>query len=218
MQNILLVEDHQFVIDAIAQSFAAQFQIVQAKNGQQMRGVLRRSKPQLVLLALELDGEGDSLHLLQELVEQGHKVIAISAKPVDSMLRASMYLGAYAYLDKTAGITQLRTTVEAVLQGHYVYPPDLVLRILHDPGEALPNLTKGELKVLEQLMHSPMPSNDEIAATLFISPGRVKNILTALFLKFNVEKRQDLLQEARRRGYFPGMHTARLVGFKTSKR
>lgn len=218
MQNILLVEDHQFVIDAIAQSFAAQFQIVQAKNGQQMRSAIRRARPQLVVLALELEEASDSLHLLQELVEQKHKVIAISAQPVNNMLRASMYLGAYAYLDKSAGITQLRSTVDAVLQGHYVYPPDLVLRILHDPGEALPNLTKGELKVLEQLMRSPMPSNDEIATNICVSPGRVKNILTALFLKFQVERRQDLLQEARRRGYFPGMHTARLVGFKATSR
>ena len=214
MQNLLLVEDHQFVIDAVRAAFEQRFQLNLANNAPQMRVLLKKSKPQLALLALELDDGGDSLHLLQELVAQRCPTIVLSNKKADGAIRACMYLGAHAFLDKSAGLEQLASSVTAVLAGHYVFPPDLVLKVLHNPQESLPNLTKSEVRVLAQLMQIPMPSNLDIAQNLCVSPGRVKNIITALFQKFNVLKRQDLQAEAQRRGYFSGMHEARFSGFQ----
>lgn len=214
MQNLLLVEDHQFVIDAVRAAFDQRFQLILANNAQQMRAALKKSKPQLALLALELDGAGDSLHLLQELVAQRCPTIVLSSKKADGAIRACMYLGAHAFLDKSAGFAQLESSIDAVLAGHYVFPPDLVLKVLHNPQESLPNLTKSEVRVLAQLMQVPMPSNLDIAQNLCVSPGRIKNVITALFQKFNVLKRQDLQVEAQRRGYFAGMHEARFSGFR----
>jgi DNA-binding CsgD family transcriptional regulator len=68
-------------------------------------------------------------------------------------------------------------------------------------------MSKRELDVLNQVFVVPVRPNEAISEALHLSTGRVKNILTDLFRKFEVNTRHELSLEARRRGYHPEQRT-----------
>ncbi|MBL4629842.1 MAG: helix-turn-helix transcriptional regulator [Paraglaciecola sp.] len=59
-------------------------------------------------------------------------------------------------------------------------------------------LTIAEMDVMKELMHGY--SNKKIAIQLGISPNTVKYRLKAIFTKFEVSKRNDLVQLVRQKG------------------
>ena len=210
MPTILLIHPHAIICQGIQNLLGKRYQFIVVEDKKQIRAILKQEQIDMVLLSLEYQKEEDSLFLLQDLAGKGQRVVMLSSGDIDHITRACIMLGAYGFLDKSQGLDILEHTINQVLAGEYVLPPALVAKVISEPHEMLPALTKREIQVLDSLFYFPVPSNEEIAAALFISPGRVKNINTQLFEKFGVEDRHNLAHEVRRRGYFPGLHLFRL--------
>ncbi len=207
---LLIIDDHRLVAEAFAQILAQDYRVIIATGKKQMQQVLRNQRPAIALLDLYLAQEGDGLHLLPELLERGVKVLIFSGTTDQVALRASIRLGAHGYVSKSGDMAQLRVALHAVQGGHLAFPQELLAQALREPRNMVPFLSEREILLLDMLLTQPMPGNEEMAGKLRISTGRVKNCLTDLYAKFDVDSRHALVEEARRRGYFPGIHPARM--------
>ncbi|WP_338845945.1 response regulator transcription factor [Massilia sp. W12] len=212
-----MIDDHKLLMDALSINLSDNFRVTAVSNRREMRLALRNEKYAVALLDLYLGQEGDGLSLLPELLERGAKVLIFSGTSDQAAIRASIRMGAHGFVDKAWELRHLHAALRAVLDDHLAYPQELLSQVLREPKNMVPYLSEREVMLLDMLLKQPMPSNEEMAAVLLISTGRVKNCLTELYSKFNVENRHALVDEARRRGYFPGMHPARMAGKIRSK-
>lgn len=217
MQNLLLVDDHQLIAQSISKALAPNFRVTSARNPREMREALKKDSFSIALLDLYLADDGDGLYLMPELQKASTKVIILSGTATESSLRACIKLGAHGFVDKAHNMQNLLDAIEAVNADHLAYPPQVLAQVIQESENVIPHLTERETKILNLLVNEPTPSNDSIAQALFVSPGRIKNCLTSLFEKFAVSNRHALLQEAKRRGYFTGMHPARMANKKPKK-
>ena len=211
MQTILIVHPYEIVCEGIALHYRNRFQVIISHNAKEMRAALHQHEIAAVLLSLQFPEEGDGLYLLEELAKQAHKVIVLSTGGVDYGTRLCFRYGAYAFLDRQRNFHDLDDALDKVLQGHRVLSGEMMNEVMSEMHTSVPNLNSKQVEILNCLFAVPMPNNDEIALTLKVSPGRIKNILTQTFVKFGVKSRHALLHEARRVGYFPNMHPSRMA-------
>jgi DNA-binding NarL/FixJ family response regulator len=120
---------------------------------------------------------------------------------------AGMRAGARGYVLKEAEPEELRRAVEAAQRGEVMLCPIIASKVLEhfrtDPGAAKPQLpyerlTQRELEVLQSAADGL--TNREIAERLFISEKTVKNHISNIFSKLNVNDRTQAILYALRQG------------------
>ncbi len=210
MHNLLMIDDHKLLTEALTHNLGNDYRVTAVTTRREMQQALRSERYAVALLDLYLAHEGDGLSLLPDLLERGAKVLIFSGTADQAAIRASIRLGAHGYVDKARDLSQLHLALRAVLSDHLAYPQELLAQALREPRNMVPYLSEREVLLLDMLLTQPMPGNEDMARKLQISTGRVKNCLTDLYAKFHVESRHALVEEARRRGYFSGMHPARM--------
>src|SRR3979411_183106 len=127
--RFLIADDHPMVRDALAsalgQAFAAA-DIGMAGSLAQVQAALER-EPETDALLLDLDMPGmDGLTGLA-LLRSGHPtvpIIVVSAAREAGIVRRAYDFGASAYIDKSASLEEIASTVRAVLDGEIFTPPD----------------------------------------------------------------------------------------------
>ena len=207
MQKIMIVDDHEMIIDCVVNGLRDQFDVVVAKNADKMREFISNDKFALVLMDLDLrDGVG-GIDLLPELNSAHVPVMILSGTADKAALRTCVAMGVRGFFDKRDSESKLLPSIQAVLAGHQSFPDGVLASLHQDDHDKLPRMSRRELDVLNQVFAVPVRPNEEIAEALHLSTGRVKNILTDLFRKFEVNTRHELSLEARRRGYHPEQRT-----------
>ncbi len=216
LPSLLIVDDHRAVLEGLQHCFQTEYRVTLAHDLGAMRRVLRQQQFDVVLLDLFLGEAGDGLHALPELLRYQCRVIMVAGSESqaleDATIRACLQMGAHGYVSKRWELARFKQAIAAVLSNHLAYPQSVLAQALREPRNSLPFLSERETALLNLLLQSPMPSNEEMAAALHISTGRVKNCLTELYSKFKVDSRHTLVQKARELGYFPGIHPARMAG------
>ena len=87
----------------------------------------------------------------------------------------------------------LIAVIRKVMTGQTVYAPELVANMI--TAESNP-LTERELAVLGEVASGL--SSKQIAASLFLSEGTVRNYLSAIFSKLGVHNRIEAIEMAKR--------------------
>ena len=201
--KILIVDDHKMFAQGLSFIFQPHFEPVWADSAEMMNEYIQRDKFALVLLDLDLGSNTDPFALLAKLCSDGIRTIVVSGTATKADQRTIVALGARGFMDKVSPSSELIAAVDAVLAGHRSFP-DGMLESLYTTGENdIPHLTSRESTVLDQLMRNPLTNNIVIAAELHVSEGRVRNVLSDIFRKFGVNSRYKLVNEAKRRGYYP---------------
>ena len=97
------------------------------------------------------------------------------------------------YLLKDSPSDDLIAVIRKVMTGQTVYAPELVANMV--TAESNP-LTERELAVLGEVASGL--SSKQIAASLFLSEGTVRNYLSAIFSKLGVHNRIEAIEMAKR--------------------
>jgi len=138
------------------------------------------------------------------------QVLALTTFDDDEDVFAALRAGAVGYLLKDVSSTRLVEALVAAKRGESVLQPSvaakLVARVARLPAEtpraqplATP-LSERELEVVRLL--SDGRSNREIAKTLFLAEGTVKNLVTSVLSKLQVRDRTQAALRARELGLF----------------
>lgn len=219
--TIVVVDDHplfrQGVIDSL--SLESDLSIVgQAENGQQGLELIRKFRPQVAVIDVNLgDMNGQVLTLRIGAEKLPTRVVLLTAYDDHGQRIYGLRAGASAYSSKDIRPEALARMVRIVASGWYVVNDQVYdAQEMNDwlmsqtPGgalEALPHmvapplqlLSEREMEVLKCL--SSGLSNKEIGLALGISHQTVKNHVTSLMHKLRVDDRTQAVLYALRYGW-----------------
>ncbi len=197
--RILIVDDHEMVRLGLTSLLARypQFRVVaQAKNGEQAQRHAQYFKPDVIIMDVRLPGK-NGIEITREIMRQKTetKVIILTSYSQEEQLFEAINAGAYAYLLKQVGSDDLIRALEAVMRGEAWIDPKMTRAVLKRVCEgqyqfdakAFAILSRQELRILALI--SKGKSNKEIAKTLNITTGTVRNYISNLTRKLNVNTR-----------------------------
>ncbi len=204
MKKVLLVDDHAFLRDALAEVMRRQFpqaQVLEAGTLQATRSLLAvHADVELLLLDLSLP-DGNGLQALPGLHRAtAARIVVMSADERIETVNAALEAGAAGYLPKTLGGDSMLAAVQRVLAGG-VYVPALAFgaRAALPLTEPAPTLSPRQRDVLGWLVAGA--ANKVIARELDIAEATVKSHVTAIFEAFGVANRTQVVVEVARRGW-----------------
>ncbi|MCS7009909.1 MAG: response regulator transcription factor [Anaerolineales bacterium] len=217
--TILVVEDHplfrQGVINAL--SLESEFQIVgEAADGETAWMLIRTLQPTIAIVDINLpvlNGVQLSYRVAQEKLST--RVILLTAYDDKEQILHAALAGACGYCSKEIEPRQLIETVRQVVLGNYVLqgqvfsPKEFMVwlnqqmgknrPLYSEPGSPFHPLSDREMEVLTCMVKGM--SNKEIALALKISHQTVKNHVTSILRKFNVEDGTQAVVYALKHGW-----------------
>jgi DNA-binding NarL/FixJ family response regulator len=212
--RILLVDDHQVVLEGLASMLASQSQrVVIAAATTEADEALRLAaerQPDVVLLDVRLRG-ASGLDLCQELVRRqpGLKVVFFTVYDDEQYLFQALRVGAAGFLLKTTTGPELADHLDRVMEGDVAVDPALAGRVAMtaarlQSGEFWPGartgLTQRESEVLGLMVRGL--SNRAIALRLSIGEDTVKTHARGVYRKLEVSDRAQAVAAALREGIF----------------
>ena len=183
--------------------------VAEAEDGQQAVDAVRRHRPAVVLMDIQMPGM-DGLEATRRILgEQGNatRVLILTTFERDDYVFQALQIGASGFLLKTAPPEDLVTAVRVVARGEALLSPSVTRRVIqefaasrrHVPRSPdLDRLTQRELEVLRLLAEGL--SNAEIAARLYLSEATVKTHTSNVLAKLGLRDRVQAVIFAHRQG------------------
>ena len=190
--RVVLVDDHAVVRSGLAQLLGGTDDIDvvgQAGTGEEALGVVRETRPDVVVMDLQMpgvDGVEATRRLLAE--DLGCEVLVLTSFSDHARIVAALDAGAVGYLLKDADPEEVIGGVRAVSRGESPLNPRVARQLLAARSEAPSvELTPREAEVLGLVRHGL--ANKQIARRLGISERTVKAHLTNVFQRIGVVDR-----------------------------
>jgi len=211
--RVVVAEDQQVIRRAFAAmlSLEPDIDVVgQAADGVEAIEMVRAWQPDIVLMDLRMPRGGGIAAIRRIVAEHSDtRVIVLTTFDNDELVFEAISAGAHAYLLKEATEQEILATVRAVRRGESGLSPKIArtvldrLRSLHpateEPGDDQPvePLTAREEAILALVAEGR--TNRSIAETVFLAEGTVKNYVSRIMEKLNVQSRTELAVKATRR-------------------
>jgi two-component system, NarL family, response regulator DevR len=209
--TLLVVDDHEVVRQGLVALLGRrpEFHVV-AEAGTVAEAVdaARRFQPNLVIMDVRLP-DGSGIEACREIRAElpDTRVVMLTSYPDEDAVLSAIVAGASGYLLKQVRARDLVAALESVARGESLLDPAVTGRVLDrvrriatssEPDE-LAQLTPQEQKIL--LLVAEGKTNKEIAADVFLSDKTVKNYVSSILAKLNLERRaQAAAYMARIRG------------------
>ncbi len=196
--KILLAEDQAMVRGALAALLGMEpnFEITQAEDGDKAWLLLKQHQFDILLTDIEMPGRS-GLELAQYLIQQQSttKIIVITTFGRSGYIRRAIDMGVSGFLLKDAPSEQLIQAIYRIMDGKRVIDGELAMMAL---GESDP-LNDKERRALR--LAAEGKTTVEIANTLHLSEGTVRNYLSEAIAKLNAANRVDAARIARQKGW-----------------
>jgi DNA-binding NarL/FixJ family response regulator len=197
--RLLVVDDHEVVRQGLVALLDRRpgFQVVaEAGTVEEAIAQARLHQPDIVVMDVRLpDGSGVEAcrEIRAELPET--RVIMLTSFPDDEAVLSAIVAGASGYLLKQIRARDLVAALEAVGRGESLLDPAVTERVLErvrrmasgQSDDELSVLTPQEQKIL--MLVAEGKTNKQIAADVFLSDKTVKNYVSSILSKLNLERR-----------------------------
>lgn len=199
--RLLICDDQAIVCEGLRAMLAPvpQIEVVGvAKNGMEALDLTRRFQPDLVLMDLKMP-KMNGIQATKAIREQfpAVRVLVLTTYDADEWVINAIRNGAAGYLLKDTPQEELVKAILYTVKGWNPIDPQVAGKILervaHQPALNVPDqklvsqLSDREREVL-RLLASGL-SNTDIAQTLFLSEGTIKNYVSIIFAKLGVTDR-----------------------------
>ena len=205
MIRVAVVDDHPHVAIALRTLLdeTPDIQLVaESRHGSEVSALIRKTHPDVLLLDVFIEAEFDALSTVRDLrVNFPHlKVCLLSAYIEPSLVRDLLQAGVHGYILKDDDyVSRIDTIIREIADGQIYLSPQAyeALAKATRSGGKEQVLSEREVEVL-RLAKRGLP-NPQIAQVLHISPGTVRNHLSAIYRKLDVHSRYEALQIAEER-------------------
>jgi two-component system, NarL family, response regulator DesR len=200
MIRVLIAEDQAMVRGALASLLALEGDIEVVAGVDRGDGVLAaasKTRPDVALLDIEmpgLDGITVAGELARELPETRSLILTTFGRP--GYMRRALAQGASGFLLKDAPSSELAAAIREVAAGRTAIDPALAAAAITE-GES--PLTRREHEVLAAAATHDTAA--DIAATLHLSEGTVRNYLSAAIRKLGARNRREAVEVATEKGW-----------------
>jgi len=197
--SLLIVDDHEVVRQGLAALLGRrpEFQVVaEAGTVAEAVAAARKFRPDLVVMDVRLP-DGSGIEACREIRAEmpDTRVVMLTSYPDEDAVLSAIIAGASGYLLKQVRARDLVSALETVGRGESLLDPAVTGRVLErirriataDQPDELAQLTSQEQKIL--LLVAEGKTNKEIAADVFLSDKTVKNYVSSILAKLNLERR-----------------------------
>ena len=209
--RLLVVDDHEVVRQGLVALLdrRAGFEVVaQAGTVAESIEQARQFQPDIVVMDVRLP-DGSGIEACREIRAElpATKVIMLTSYPDEEAVMSAIIAGASGYLLKQIRARDLVAALETVGRGESLLDPGVTEKVLErvrrmasgDVTDELSALTAQERKIL--MLVAEGKTNKEIAADVFLSDKTVKNYVSSILSKLDLERRaQAAAFVARHRG------------------
>jgi DNA-binding NarL/FixJ family response regulator len=198
--RVLLVDDHALFrsgVRTLLEQRGANI-VGEADTGDEAVRQVRELAPDVILMDLDMPGLGGVEATRQIAVTAPlTRVLVLTVSEQDSDVMDAILAGACGYLLKESSVEELLTGIRAAAAGESIVSPSIAARLLQrlratepppPPSAELRSvLSERELEVLKLIAQGK--ENGQIAAELHISPKTVKNHISNILMKLQIDNR-----------------------------
>lgn len=207
--NVMVTDDHRMMREGLRQLLEVDGDIkvvAEAADGIECLSMLESSRPDVILLDINmprLDGMTTLKRIRESYPDQ--KVILVTIHNEVEYLYKAYNIGVNGYVLKDSGSVALKKAIRVVNDGGLYIEPVLIpalkdrLESKDNKEEELELLTKREFQILKLVAQGLY--NKEIADVLGVTEKTVKNHITSLFKKIDVNDRTQAAVYAIKNGY-----------------
>jgi DNA-binding NarL/FixJ family response regulator len=205
-----VVDDHEVVRQGLVALFDRRegFQVV-AEAGTVADAIeqARRHEPDIVIMDVRLP-DGSGIEACREIRAErpATRVVMLTSYPDEEAVLSAIVAGAAGYLLKQVRARDLVAALEAVGRGESLLDPAVTEKVLErvrriatgGQSDEVAMLTSQEQKIL--MLVAEGMTNKEIAADVFLSDKTVKNYVSSILSKLNLERRAQAAAFVAKRG------------------
>jgi DNA-binding NarL/FixJ family response regulator len=208
--RVMLVDDHDLFRTGLRNLLEEQgLQIVaEASDGSAAVSLVRELAPDVVVMDLNMPGM-NGIEATREIARQAPltRVVVLTISDEDDDVIDAIVAGACGYLLKDSSIQDLMQGIRAASVGEALISPHIAAKVLQclrasgldsETVAGGPELSDRETEVLRLIANGM--DNAEIAQDLHISPKTVKNHISNILMKLQIENRIQAAVYAVRRG------------------
>ncbi len=206
MIRVAVVDDHPHVaiaLRALLDKTPDLRLVAEASRGSEVFALVQRTHPHVLLLDLLLEPQFDALSAVRDLrANFPHlRVCLLSAHLEPTFVHDLLEAGVCGYILKDDDyVTRIETIIRDLAEGRLYLSPqahEALAQATYQVGDR-ELLTERERDIL-RLAQRGLP-NPQIAQALHLSPGTVRNHLSAIYRKLGVHSRYEALSIAEERG------------------
>jgi DNA-binding NarL/FixJ family response regulator len=197
--RLLIVDDHEVVRQGLVALLDRRpsFQVVaEAGTVEEAIAAARRFEPDLVVMDVRLP-DGSGVEACREIRAElpATRVVMLTSFPDDEAVFSAIVAGASGYLLKQIRARDLVAALERVGRGESLLDPAVTEKVLArvrqiaagETHDELAGLTSQERRIL--MLVAEGKTNKEIAGEIFLSDKTVKNYVSSILAKLNLERR-----------------------------
>jgi DNA-binding NarL/FixJ family response regulator len=175
----------------------------EAENGRDALNLIRRSRPDVVLMDIrmpDLDGIAALRQITADPALSGVRVIMLTTFELDEYVFDALQAGAAGFLIKDSDPADMLRAIRLVAAGESLLSPSVTRRVIESftsrsplrrPHPRLAELTEREREVLGLIGEGL--SNEEIAARLVVSPATARTHVSRAMVKLGARDRAQLV-------------------------
>jgi two-component system response regulator DevR len=199
--KIMVVDDHEVVrlgLRGLLERQPGWEVVAEASTGDEAVARALEYRPDVVVMDIRLAGSS-GIDACRRIISQSPetRVVMLTSYAEDELLFDAIAAGAAGYVLKQIGSDELVRAIETVGRGEALIDPSLTRRVLARVREAarkeafaaFSDLTEQELRVLSLI--SEGKTNREIAESLYLGEGTVRNYVSNILGKLGVSNRAE---------------------------
>ncbi|MFC4386258.1 response regulator [Gracilibacillus marinus] len=197
MIRIVLAEDQQLLLGALGAllDLEEDMQIVgKANNGAEVIRLVEEENPDICIMDIEMPVM-TGLDAAEHLKDTTCKVIILTTFARPGYFERARTAGVRGYLLKDSPSEELADSIRKIMNGKKIYAPELVDLAFTESNP----LTSREIDVM-RLMAKGKPTKT-IAKELFLSHGTVRNYISVILDKLEVDNRVEALSKVNEKGW-----------------
>jgi two-component system, NarL family, response regulator DesR len=198
MIRIVIAEDQRMMLGALGSllNLEDDMEVVgKACNGEKAISLVHQYQPDVCIMDIEMPVKS-GLDAAEELKGLDCKVIILTTFARSGYFQRALKAGVSGYLLKDSPSEELASSIRSVMAGRRIYAPELMDDVY---GEENP-LTEREKEVL--LLIADGKNTKEIADQLFIKTGTVRNYISTILDKLEVQNRIEAITRFKEKGWF----------------
>lgn len=210
--RVLLVDDHKTMLwglERLIEGEQPRMQVIgKATNKIETFVILKLSKPDVILLDIDLNGE-NSLDFLEELLQESQaRVLVLTASQDPVMHQRAIINGASGVVLKNENAEVILRAIQYVHAGELWFDRAATSRLLRSLNAPVPTFSKAtelsriatltpkERQVVIAMALIPGARNKVVADRLCMSEHTLRNHLTGIYAKLDLENRLELCMYA----------------------
>ncbi|MGN8647191.1 response regulator [Gracilibacillus sp. HCP3S3_G5_1] len=197
MIRIVLAEDQQLLLGALGAllDLEKDMEVVgKASNGEEVLALVKKEKPDICLMDIEMPVM-TGLDAAERLRNHFCKVVILTTFARPGYFERARNAGVSGYLLKDSPSEDLAQSIRQIMKGKRVYSPELIDIAFSEENP----LTRREIEVMKLLAEGKTTKG--IAKELFLSNGTVRNYISIILDKLEVDNRIEAIAKVNEKGW-----------------